>query len=333
MEINYDIIYGILNSKFNLVKGEIKDYFFNNSQQVVATVDKNLITMFYSFPEGSREIWNHHGIVIIGFAKDININGISCDILCINGLCGDRNDFVLNGNSIINTIHNSEMLNILNGNKTSLQSLFESLTDSEKVAVFEIITDAKAKGANLEGVLLFDDGSYQKIGSCGNLSLENGLASFDICGILKLNNMVVTNKAYYSYDINIIKFKKVNYDEIYKFYSKKNDWYYNNSYKTCSSAETRAFTERRKYSTVDSDSVHISYPDELKYLLDTIYESGNRSLNSKRLQMIYVLSIILNDKRKAMSYIDSYYNFNIRKCDLNKQKEKKLQLTVENRKR
>lgn len=78
--------------------------------------------------------------------------------------------------------------------------------------------------------------------------------------------------------------------------------------------------EKRKDSTVDRNFIYI--PESMS-VLETFYENGNHSLNAKRLQMIYTLNSLLDDKRKSKDYVLSHYNFNTRNCDLVKQKVKK----------
>lgn len=320
--ITYEKIFSILNSKFELVMGKQKNYFLDYEQRIVATIDKNSITMFYDFPEESREIWNHYGKVAITFVKNFNVNGQICDVLCINGLCGAANDIIIDENFSIDRTNNIEMRNLLHNDKKSLQQQFEDLGYGKRILILKKLIGANFKGARIDDIQLFESSEEYMLGNCGYLSSNDGVASFDIGGIVKFNNMV-TNRIYKDgYDINIINFKsiyqKVNYGEVYDFYRRKNDWYYNAGYKTAGSLETRNFTERRKTSTVDVDSIHIS-----KYMLDIIYNNRSKSLNAKRLQMIYILNLLLNDKKKSEDYISSSYNFSVRNCDIIKQKVKR----------
>lgn len=319
MYITYERIFSILNSKFNLVTGQKKYYFLDKSNRIVASIDGNLITMFYDYQDHSREIWNHHGKVAITFAKNFNVNGQLCDILCIDGLCGACNDFVMNRDFFIKTTNNEEIRHLLDNHGNSLQKQFESLNYKEKIAVLEKVKGATFKGANISGIQLFGDNTKYKLGNCGHLSSANGIASFDICGEMQIHNIIVNNKMVDGFDINIINFKNIcqkpNYEEVYNFYRQENDWCYNFGYNTVNSEKTRAFTERRRYSTVDENSIHFPKSE----LLDPIYENGTQS----QLQMLYILNSLL-DKQEAEKYISSHYNFNIRNFDLNKQKVKKI---------
>ena len=74
MVIASEMIFSALNSKFNLVTSEKKNYFLDDSQRILATIDKNLIVMFYDIPSLSREIWNHKGKVAIAFARNFNVD-------------------------------------------------------------------------------------------------------------------------------------------------------------------------------------------------------------------------------------------------------------------
>lgn len=319
MKLTYEIILKVLSSNYTFVEGKEKNYFLDDSNRIVATIDENLITMFYDFPALSREIFNHFGKVAVAFAKDFNVNGQICDVLCIGGLFGG-NDFIMNKDFFIGTKYNVEMKHLLDSNENLLQKQFEALNYEEKISVLE-----ESTGANIDGIQLFREVNESELGNCGHLSATNGIASFDICGVIQATNIVV-KKVYKVYDINIINFKNIhqkpNYEEVYNFYRQKNDWHYNTGYKTAGSKETRDFTERRRYSTVDIDSIHIREPIMLKSVLDSIYENGNQSLNAKKLQMIYILNSLLKN-RESEDYVSSHYNFNVRNCDLRKQKVKR----------
>lgn len=330
MKLTYEIIYSILNSKFKLVKGEEKDYFLDDLGRIVATIDTNLITMFYSFPPLSGEIWNHEGKVAVAFAHNFNVNGRLCDVFVIDGLCGAFNDFRMHEDFFIDEINNSEMRYLLNNDKNSLQKQFETMSYKDRITLLGASTGANFTGANIKGIQIFEDGEKYSLGSCGQLSSHNGLASFDICGVVKVDNMVVNKERYGSYDINIINCNNVkdpNYKEIYKYYRRENDWHYDKEggYNTCGSAEIRAFTERRKYSTIDKTAFHISTPTKNVFdlMLDPIYKNDNQSLNAKRLQMIYTLNLLVNNKKLSSEYVSSHYNFNVRNCDLVRQRTKR----------
>lgn len=327
MKLTYEKIFTILYSKFELVVGKEKNYFLDEKQRIVATWDRklSLITMFYDFPKHSKEIWNHYGKVAIGFAKDFNVNGQICDIFCIDGLCGALNDFIMKEDFSIDMMNNSEMRYLLDDNKNSLQKQFELLSYNKKVSILESLTGATFKGASIEDIQLFKESEKYALGNCGYLTARNGLASFEICGIVKVKNIVVNSKKD-GYDVNIINFKNIqkkpNYKQVYDYYRSKNDWYYEAGYNTVGSDKTRAFIERRSYSTVDADAIHIP-KDAYNFMLDPIYEKDNQSLNAKKLQMIHDLSLLLKNKKEATEYVTSHYNFNLRKCDLKRQRIKK----------
>lgn len=322
MKITYEKILEILNSKFKLVKGKKKSYFLDDSERIVATVDKNLITMFYDFPKHSREIWNHEGKVAVAFVKNFNVNGQICDVVCTHGLCGACNDFTLHDNYFIDDTNNTEMRYLLDVNDNSLQKKFESLSYEEKIDVLETFTGAKFTGANISGIQLFPSSERYRLGNCGHLTAKNGIAKFDIFGQVEVNNIVISKKD--SFDLNIIdlknEYQSVNYKKVYDFYREKYAWYYSpNGY--AFSEDIRAFIDRRKNSTVDEDAIHFSQP---RYdLLDEIYINGKQSLNSKRMQMIYTLKSLLKIKRtSAVNYVSSHYDFQLRNCDLTNQRAK-----------
>ncbi len=310
-----------------MVSGKKKNYFIDKEERIVATIDKNLssITMFYSYRQHSRNIWNHHGKVAIIFARDFNVNEKCCDILCIEGLCGACNDFELYEDYYLGTTNNEEMRNLLE-KEISLQNQFETKPYQEKITILETLKGAKFTGANIKGIQLFEDSEKYALGNCGFLFSKNGIAEFDICGVIKIENMVV-NQQDNGYDINVINIKgtkeNTNYEEIYNFYRNENDWHYKDGFNTSGSYETRAYTERRKYSTVDKEAIHIDESTLKMILLDEIYEKKSKSLNSKRLCMINTLSQLLHNKKVAEEYVATHYDFAIRNCELKRQRVKK----------
>ena len=322
MKLTYNMIFRILQKNFTMIAGREKNYFIDNSQRIAATFDKELstITMYYSFEKNSYEIWNHHGKVAIAFARDFNVNNKICDVICIEGLCGAYNDFYLEEDFCLETTNNSEMRYLFE-KEVSLQKKFEAKSYQEKIAILEAYTGAKFSGANIEGIQLFPDSDKYALGNCGSLSSKNGIASFDICGEIEVENMKI-NQQRDGYDVNIINCKgqqkDTNYKDVYAFYRRKNDWNYKEGYNTAGSYETRDFTERRKNSTIDQEAIHIS-----KVFLDAVYEKEKQSLNAKRLQMIYALNVLLNDKDLARKYVETNYAFNTRICDLKKQRIKR----------
>ena len=359
----YNIIYSILNSKFELVKGDIKDYFYDEQGQIVATVDEKSITMFYSFPECSREIWNHNGKVAISFAKDFNINGRISDIIFIDGLCGASNDVHLHEDYAINTGVNSEMVT------NPAQKAFNKLSNEEKIRILEKRTGCKATGANLRNVCLF--GSDERIGNCGNLYSSEESVSFDICGLIQFENCRAVDytekiaeeyRLFYPFvyrinpdeqTINIISKKEqkdTNYDEIYKYYRKINDWHYKADYNTAGSSDTRDYVSSKRRQTIDERVVHknvqISFAPELirEILENQIFElytsSEQRSLNSTRLLIAKKIKDFITELKSTCNCADVHiyvnkcvnsilkdYNFNQRKVDITKKSKKQKRLS------
>lgn len=310
MRATYDEIVSVLNAHFHLVKGEEKDYFFDDAKRVVATIDENLITMFYDFPKCSSKLWTNIGKVAVAFARNFNVNGHICDVLCIDGLNGTCNDLTMKKNCTIYATNNSEIsYRLLDDDKDSIR-IKKILKEFES----SIISGVAIKPLfNIDDIQLLDDRDGYKLGNCGNILVINGFASFDINGALKFDKVVVS-----PIDSNVIDLKNIyprlNCKEVYSLYRRENG-YYSFGYRTASLAEKRK-------STVGVDSVHIITDDTLS-TLDAIYKNGDQSLNAKRLQMIYMLNILLNDKRKSTDYVCSHYDFNVRKCDLTRQRVKR----------
>ena len=92
MTIDYDRILNQLNKKYTVISKKKKNYFINNKEEVVASYDDHSISMYFEFPEASREIWNHKGIVVATFAKDFQVNDKIADIIILEGLVGACNE-------------------------------------------------------------------------------------------------------------------------------------------------------------------------------------------------------------------------------------------------
>ena len=146
----YDMILNTLISKFKYVEGKKKNYFFDEDECLVATVDQKSITMFYSFPKCNREIFNHKGRVAVSFVKDFNLNGDVCDIIYISGLCGACNDVRVHEDYAISTDVNNE--------------IWDYLPDYD------------------------DDECDKKFGNCGYLTSQDSHVSFDICELIHFKN-------------------------------------------------------------------------------------------------------------------------------------------------
>ena len=332
----YNQIYTILSSQFELKKGNKKNYFYDKDGQVVATVDKKSITMYYDFPECSHEIWNHKGKVVVTFVRDFNVNGKICDIFFVDGLCGACNDVEVHEDYSIDTTANNELCD------NQLQQMFNILNPAKKIEVFEAITGCKATGANLENACLFD--SNEKLGNCGTITSSNGLASFDICGLIHVKNCYVAqyigperSQNYDEKHINIVhesgEKTYTDYRSIYLYYRKKHNWYYTDGYNCAGSCNTRAYVCRKQSQTVDDEAIHkdlkISLPVISEEMINQIFDSyPKRSLNSIRLQIIreindYLASFKANNNRseyiKMYAYVNKLlnrYNFNQRKVDI-----------------
>ena len=344
----YDTIYNILSSKFELIEGDIKKYFYNKYGQIVATVGEKSITMYYDYPKNSRKIWNHNGKVVVSFIKEFNVNGKLCDIFFIDGLTGACNDTKVHEDYSIDTGVNRELYD------NQLQQKLNVLTSEEK-------TKRSKKISNI----------YEtKFGNCGKLTSENGFASFDICGLIHINNCriaqysdivkKITQKKQNEYMIKCLgsyrddEEKRINivqeheekvytdYKKIYEYFRKEYNWYFTHGYHTCGSDKTREYVYNKQKQTVASYAIHknleisMLIPEEL---IDHILNSNtNRSLNSIRLQIIreiknYIINYKENNCNSAQININNHinnilsrYNFNQRKVDVLKKLKKTKKL-------
>ena len=163
---------------------------------------------------------------------------------------------------------------------------------------------------------LFD--TKTKIAPCGQIYSSNGIASIKISDEMVIDNIKV-NKKDDGFDLNVININGINpnfdYKKAYDFWRQKNDRKYTIGFNRRGSYETREWTERRKKSTVDKDSIfYIGNP--YSHILDPIYYDSKSSLNARRLQMKYVLSQITSNPDEILKG----YDFNIREVDVQTKK-------------
>lgn len=290
MTVNYDSILNQLNKKFTLVSKNKKNYFINEEGAIVASYDANSISMYFEFPADSQEILNHHGIVVATFAKNFQVNDKIADIIIVDGLCGACNDTKMIGNYAYMTCDNSELRDFYDTN--SKQKQFDQLPYEDRIKILEEMTGASFKGASIDGIRLFSSNKEAKISSCGHICSSNGIAQIKLSDEMIINGIHV-NKKDIGFDLNVININGQNHifdsSEVYDFWRHENDWYYTVGRDNVVSPETIEWTERRKKSTVDKDAVfYIGNP--YSHILDTIYYNSKSSLNSRRLQMKYILS-------------------------------------------
>lgn len=320
----YNYILSILRENFKEISGKYKNYFIDNKGKIVATIGENIITMYYL--TSSDIIWNHHDHVAVSIVKDFNVNGYMADVMFIEGLCGTCNDVRLEGNYFLECFYNRELSHLpLNNEQLISQNIFESLSYEEKIIWLQKITGANFTNANIEGISLSSvDNEVKFFGTCGCLKQSEDEIRFDICGKVIIDNIdkhLIGD--YDNFNLFMISIKKtkndIDYEKIYKFHRIRNDWYYNQGFNTAGSNKIRNFDSRRKYSTVDKiGSVHVNLEkSNIKYELDQIYKSNyQKSLNSKKLQMLYLLKNKLDySKQQALEVIDSY-NFEVRNKDV-----------------
>ena len=140
----FDYILEILRLNFKEVQSSKKNYFINENNEIVATMGKNIITMYYKVDGGT--IWNHSGFAVVAIAKDFCFdnkktgNSFIADAMLIKGLCGSCNDAELIGNYFLDTAFNMDY-----------------------------------SSANLYP---------QNFGACGNLYRIGNIVNLDICGQL-----------------------------------------------------------------------------------------------------------------------------------------------------
>lgn len=261
-----DKIQAVLSKKYNHIMKNGKTYFVDDNYNVVASHDDKSITMYFDFKECSREIWNHNGKVIVTMISDFRVNDKTADVLIVEGLCGACND--------------------------------------------AIITEDFAFRTGSNRTLRYELGEYSNnLGSCGELYCHDQLASINICNAIRFNNIRVSDLSYDGFVVNIIGNQKENnnndYSKVYKLWRKENDWYYTYGVQTAGSYETRAWTERRNYSTVDSKDIYevkdYSIDEELAKI-NTFKNSTSRSKH-RTAQMEYELAKRSgNDKAKSLIY-------------------------------
>jgi len=317
----YSIIFNILSSKFTFVENDDKSYFYDRNGAVVATVTDNAITMFYSFPECSHEIWNHEGKVAITFVKDFNVNDKVCDIFYIHGLCGACNDIEVVKDFAIDTVPNYNM-----GKKDPRQEFIDNLSNEEKIKLFEKATGCIATGANLEGAHFF--GKKPELGNCGKLVSKNGYADFDICGIITIKNCKVSGygdryreENSKNQSINLVKYsytKETDYKEIIEYYMKKYKWNYTVGINNAGTPDVMRFVNERRYSTINKRGINSQleivlskqfykgvYDEDLKIVVARIKEIyrkyETRSLNSINLEILTKLKQYIEEFKEKFN--------------------------------
>lgn len=286
----YDIIYNILESKFELMKGKKKNYFYDENNQLVATIDKNSITMFYSFPKYDRDIWNHNGKVAVSFIKNFNFDGYVCDAIYIKGLCGTCNDIKIHKDYAVFDTHNIEIT------ENQKQRKFNMLSNKDKCKFLEK-KGFKIKDAYLEGVRLYE--SNGQLGNCGTLMSSCGRVTFDICGLIKIKNCISADYVYKTNinenetPLNLIslnKRKETDYNTIYIYHRRKETWHFNKGYDTAGSDRVRKYVQSKKNQVISKDAINsnvsILLTDYIKEQISNIStKSECSSLNSKKLLM------------------------------------------------
>ena len=317
MKISYDSILNLLNKNYSVISKDKKNYFINDKGEIVASYNKNSISMFFDFPAESREIWNHEGRVVLTFAKDFQVNSYVADVLFLEGLCGATNDTEVIENYAYFTVNNHELYNINGDNK--LQEKFDSLPYEERIKILEEITGASFKGAKIDGIRLFKPEKETTYGSCGFIYSKNGIADITILDEIYIHNIKVCDIVdHLNFVVNVINVKEINedfdFDRVYEFWRKKNDWYYNSD-----EQDLTKWTERRKDSTIDESEINI-VGNPYKCLLDPIYYNSKGSINTRKLKMKAILSRIAPNS-KIPSILDSY-DFNLRSVDVKKQLKK-----------
>lgn len=304
-----------------------KNYYLNEFDEIVASYDDNSISMYFDFPESSREIWNHNGRVVATFAKDFQVNSLVADVIMLEGLLGATNDTKIVGNYAYESCVSRELDDFYDSDDK--QKEFEELPYNKKIEILEKLTGATFKDTIIDGIRLFPSTREAKYASCGEIISHDGIAKIKLSDDLIIDGVKVTNIMYRrnGFDVNVLNIKGKNedfdYRKGYDFWRKNNDWYYTTGRSTEGSHETIAWTERRKNSTVDNDAInYIGNP--YSYLTDSIYYDSKSSLNSRRLQMQYVLSQL--GPLGPMDLIDKTmenYGFNKRKIDVKKRTKRR----------
>ena len=336
----YNTIYNILESKFNFVKGNRKDYYCNSLGQVVASIDNNSITMFYDFPKNSTELWNHHGKVVATFVKNFNINGVVSDVFYVTGLVGTTNDAMVHEDYFLDLSVNEDIVN------NKMIQKIEELPRNEQIELLKQMTNLRREKDLIEK--LYEDGESLKLGSCGTMRAEDGFASFDICGLIHINNCRIANwdrdnirnsfavpiNKNESY-LNLVRVngKKdyVDYNLVYDFYRNQYEWAYCSGIDTRGSDAIREYVESRKNMTVDErclfKNLSISFNEnaltDLRDKVEYLYSmSGVRSTNAVKLQIMREIQCDINRIKQLASSANVTVNANglIKNLDFNKRK-------------
>lgn len=243
MNLTYQLLYETLAKKYNLNQRNGNYCFTDDNGNVVAIIDFNKIVMYYHV--APEIIWNHKNTVAVAFVKDLNVNGKLCDVISIFGLCGSIND--------ISIIKNFGIVQDCN------TAIFSSSYDYEKHEELEQSLKEISDNTSINISRVIFNEMKESFGSCGTLEVKNDKVNLEICNKIYINNLSYSKSSWEGLDINIINIKNkvsTNYDEIYAYYRKENDWYYNAGYDNVDSAQMRQFTEAKKYSTFDKSKIH-----------------------------------------------------------------------------
>lgn len=316
--VDYNSILNILDQKFRLVRKKEKNYFVNDRDNVVASYDDNSITMYFQFPKSDVEIWNHDGIVVATFVRDFQVNELIADVIIVEGLTGSANDTKIIKNYGYLPFRNNEVF------KDSKQSQFERLSYDEKIKVLEYLTGAKFTNSIIDGIKLFEE----KFASCGEITASNGFASIRLSEEMEIKNIKV-NTSFVGFDLNILNVnginKDFNFEEVYNFWRNIYDWNYTTGKNFVSSAEIIEWTERRKESTVDSESINYVHPVNWD-ILDQMYYDSKGTVYSRRLMMKHFLSQYFSEN--DINMFMKKYSSNQRQIDIKKERTKKLRNRV-----
>ena len=254
----------------------------------MASYDKNSISMYFN--NISREcILNHHGVVVVTFVRDFQVNSALADVIIVEGLCGAYNDTKIVGNYAYLTTVNTELRSIYGQN--SEQKWFDSLSYEKRIMILKQLKGADFSGANIDGVLLFDSDSETKYGSCGNISVSSGLAEIIICDEIILKNVKI-NDLPVGFIVNVINVKGYNlnfdFDVVYQFWRERNGWNYTIGRENVSSPNIIKWTERRKNGTVDTSSINVLK----EQIFDPIYKGASVLLDSRKFFVTTILGKI-----------------------------------------
>lgn len=256
----------VLSKKYTHIVKNGRTYFVDDNYNVVASSDDKSITMYFDFKKCSREIWNHNGKVIVTMISDFRVNDKTADVLIVDGLCGAYND--------------------------------------------AIVTEDYAFKSGTNYTLRYELGEYSdNLGSCGKLYCYDHIANINICNAINFKNICVSDLSEKGFVVNIIGNQKENnnsdYTKVYKYWRKENNWNYTYGIQTRGSYETRDWTERRRYSTINDEDIYEAYNytiDEKMAKRSTFKNSTSRSKH-RTAQMEYELAKRSgNDKVKSLIY-------------------------------